>query len=70
MSLPCIKAFWHGEIRAFMRGLSLLTRSLDMILFMTLYRLIGLKFETSSRIGHLVNNKSVESMVKGFKKST
>jgi len=36
-----------------MRGLILLTRSLDMILYMTLHRLIGLKFETSSGIGHL-----------------
>ena len=46
--LPWIKAFWKGEISLSMRGFNLFTRILEMILYVTLHRLIGLKWVTSS----------------------
>ncbi len=51
--LPCMNAFWYGVIRLSMRGLSLLTRTLEIILYVTLHRLIGLNCVTDSGVGIL-----------------
>ena len=42
--LPGMKLLWRGEIISLRNGLSLVTRTLVIILYVTLHRLMGLKF--------------------------
>ena len=46
--LPLMKAFWKGVMRQSIKGISLLTRILEITLNMTLHKLIGLKWLTLS----------------------
>jgi hypothetical protein len=47
---PGMKALWQSEISRFIRGLSLFTKHLEIILYRTLHKDIGLKFFRSSAL--------------------
>lgn len=46
--LPGIKVDWFTLMQYFSKGFNLLTKIVDMILYTTLHRLIGLKWDTNT----------------------